>query len=471
MTAINLADRLREIDVFADLPQADLEWLASKMTVQTYKPNEVISHEGEPAENMTVILEGRIRGQKENSTDNGRTYTAMAGQITGMLPYSRLTHFPLTTRAVGPTTLALLPVSAFPEMMQRLPTLESRLVRVMADRIRETAVADQQRAKLAALGKLAAGLAHELNNPASAASRSAKALREAMQDLRAASLRLDKRQLTTEQRVFLAETDCGLNEPTEPVALDSLERSDREEQVGAWLESKNIDNPWVLASALVDAGLEMEMLEDLAQRFPPDVLRDVVVRMTASFTTTRLLSEIEHSVQRISELVTAVKEYSYMDRMAEQEIDVHGGIESTLVMLKHRLRNGVNVVREYDRTLPKICAHGSELNQVWTNLIENAVDAMEGKGELRIRTSSQNTSIVVEVADTGPGIPPAIRDRIFEPFFTTKGVGHGTGLGLDVVYRVVQKHGGDVTVESKPGDTRIQVRLPIPTAKEGVLCG
>ena len=160
-----------------------------------------------------------------------------------------------------------------------------------------------------------------------------------------------------------------------------------------------------------------------------------------------------------------------MDRMAEQEIDVHGGIESTLVMLKHRLRNGVNVVREYDRTLPKICAHGSELNQVWTNLIENAVDAMEGKGELRIRTSSQNTSIVVEVADTGPGIPPAIRDRIFEPFFTTKGVGHGTGLGLDVVYRVVQKHGGDVTVESKPGDTRIQVRLPIPTAKEGVLCG
>ena len=204
------------------------------------------------------------------------------------------------------------------------------------------------------------------------------------------------------------------------------------------------------------------MLESLAERFEREVLPDVITRLTASFTLTRLAGEIEHSTARMSELVRAVKEYSYMDQMAEQEIDIHTGIENTLIMLRHRLRQGVTVTRSYDRSLPRICAFGSELNQVWTNLIDNALDAMGEKGELRIRTARELDFALVEIGDNGPGIPADVKARLFEPFFTTKPVGQGTGLGLDMAHRIVQKHRGAIQVESQPGDTRFQIRLPIP---------
>jgi signal transduction histidine kinase len=242
--------------------------------------------------------------------------------------------------------------------------------------------------------------------------------------------------------------------------LDPLERSDREDEVSNWLRQHNIEAVWDLAAALVDLGCTVDTLEDVARHVPPQFLNNVLVRLTAAFTISHLAEEIENSTGRISELVRSIKEYSYMDQMPEQKLDIHRGIENTLLMLRHSLKNGIEVVREYDRSLPEVCAHGSELNQIWTNLIINAVDAMNGKGKLIIRTTRDNNCARVEVVDNGPGIPDSIKGRIFEPFFTTKPVGEGTGLGLDAVARIVRNHHGDVSFESKPGETRFIVRIP-----------
>jgi signal transduction histidine kinase len=342
-----------------------------------------------------------------------------------------------------------------------MPVLHQRLVNLLSDRIRETTAADQQREKLIALGKISAGLAHELNNPASAARRGVDNLRQAFTSVRTAALQLEQRGLPLSSRVFLAQLDRDwIEQAGAQSALDTLERSEREEEFAEWLDNHNVANSWDLAASLVDAGCNRSTLEQVANQIPAEFLADALVRVTASITISRLLEEIESSIGKISELVRAVKEYSYMDQMPEQEIDIHAGLENTLLMLRHQLKHGVEVFRDYDRTLPPICARGSELNQVWTNLISNAIDSMNGEGKLRIRTSREPTFAVVEVIDNGPGIPPEIKTRIFEPFFTTKPVGEGTGLGLDTVRRIIQNHHGDVTFDSRPGETRFVVRIP-----------
>jgi signal transduction histidine kinase len=319
-----------------------------------------------------------------------------------------------------------------------------------------------------ALGKLSAGLAHELNNPASAVKNAAVNLQETVAALRTASLHLDKRALAAEQRVFLAQLECDWSKEHPPAALDSLDRSDREEEIGSWLESRGLENARQLAPGLVDAGCDLKTLQGLAERFDGPTLQDVVTRLTASFTINRLVEQIANGTSRIGELVRAIKTYSYMDQAGEQEIDVHEGLESTLIMFHHRLKYGISVVRQYDRSIPRICAFGGELNQVWTNLIDNAIDAMNGKGELVVRTASEFGRVLVEIRDNGSGIEPEIIDRIFEPFFTTKQVGDGTGLGLDTVYRIVQQHRGEVRAESQPGKTSFQVRLPVASERAAV---
>lgn len=456
-----LTGQLREVPPFAELEPEDLVWLASRMTTADYDTGDVLSREGDPADRMIVILKGAVRGARENEATDGLTYSARAGMVTGKLPYSRMERFPLTTRALEPTTVAYLSEATFPEMLERLPKLGARLVNVLADRVREVTRVEQQNDKLMALGKLSAGLAHELNNPAAAARRAAEHLRETLCSLRTAAVQLELRDLRPEQRRYIAELERSWEDRNHSSSMDTLERSDREQEIGGWLEERGVARAWELAPDLVDAGCDLAVLSDLAARCEGEALGDVVTRLAGSFTVSRLSREIESSTGRISELVNAIKEYSYMDQMPEQQIDVHAGIENTLIMLRHRLKRGINVVREYDRALPPICAFGSELNQVWTNLIENAVDAMNGKGELRVRTRRELNDLVVEIGDNGPGIPDEIRDRIFEPFFTTKAVGQGMGLGLDTVHRIVRKHRGNISVESRPGDTRFQVRLPI----------
>ena len=449
---------LRSVPVFADLPSEGLAWMAEQMNLVEFEEGEVLFHTGDPAEHLIIFFEGELRAERED----GRVFIAPAGQVTGLLPYSRLTHFASNVRASLKSRGAFLHKSHFTEMLERMPVLHERLVGVLSDRVRETATVEQQREKLMALGKIAAGLAHELNNPASAARRATDNLRTAMHSLRSAGLALDKHGFPGAARLFLAQLEFDWAQSAGPPSvLDTLERSEREEEFADWLDARKIQNIWELSSAFVDAGCSVDTLNEVAAQVPAEFLNDALARLAASFTTTRLLDEIENSIGRVSELVRAVKEYSYMDQAPKQEIDIHPGIENTLIMLRHRLKEGVTIVREYDHQLPKINVHGSELNQVWTNLIGNAIDAIKGKGKLKIRTSRDTTHLIVEITDDGPGIPPDIRTRIFEPFFTTKPIGEGTGLGLDVSRRIIKNHSGSISFESRPGETRFIVKLPL----------
>ncbi len=313
-----------------------------------------------------------------------------------------------------------------------------------------------------ALGKLSAGLAHELNNPAAGASRAANDLIVALAELRAADLRLCRHDLSTEQEdAIRGFEDAALEHTATTAHLNSLEQSDREDLVATWLEDHGLVDPWKLSANLVEAGIDAAGLQRISDVLEKDAFDDVLARVNAQLAAAKLASEIKAATTRISELVGAIKEYSYMDQASMQEVDVHKGLESTLLILKFKLKKkSIVLTREYAEELPRIKAYGSELNQVWTNLIVNSVDAMSEGGKLQVRTKKEPTDILVEIRDNGPGIPADLRSRIFEPFFTTKPVGEGTGLGLDTVARIVRKHRGNIRFESKPGDTCFQVRLP-----------
>jgi signal transduction histidine kinase len=463
-TGRSLIDELRKIEVFADLPQDQLAWLVDKLEESRFQPGEVMAREGDALDHLTVILEGEIRFERGSGPDP-IIFRVNAGQITGLLPYSRLTHSPGTTKAVLPTHVLRLHRNLFPEMLQRMPQLGQRLVALMADRIRETTRIESQRDKLMALGKLSAGLAHELNNPAAAAQRATANLRETLETVRDASIRVARHALSPEQRESIIGFERVAGQYTASIPADPLAQADREERVTAWLEARHVPDAWKISPALTDTGVDIPRLESLAAQVGDAVLSDALIRIASILTISKLIREIEVSTKRISELVRAIKEYSYMDQAAMQEIDLHQGLENTLTILHHRLKGGIKVVREYDQNLPKVCAFGGELNQIWTNLISNAIEAMQGKGELRVRTASDLDRVLVEIGDNGPGIPPAVLPHIFDPFFTTKGVGEGTGLGLDTVCRIIRNHHGEIRVSSHPGDTRFQVYLPITQPK------
>jgi signal transduction histidine kinase len=337
----------------------------------------------------------------------------------------------------------------------------------MAKRMQAVQSLSQQREKMVALGTLAAGLAHELNNPASAAQRSTQRLRETTKTLQCATLDLSQQLLGQQIQLKQLRQDL-LQRAATATRLDPLTQSDREDEMADWLQSRGISDCWKLAPTLVTAGIDRQWLSEIATRLPDASLSSVLTWLEATLTGLGLLDEMEHATDRICKLVKAVKDYSYMDQAPLQEIDVHDGLESTLIILGHKLKQGIAVVRDYDLALPRITAYGSELNQVWTNLIDNAIDALitnpitEKTPTVWIRSQRENEMILIEIADNGPGIPNNIRSQIFEPFFTTKGVGQGTGLGLHIAYRiVVEQHQGDLRVLSEPGNTRFQIRLPI----------
>ena len=465
VTDTTLIDALRKVPVFEDLQEDQLQWFAATAEDLRFAAGDLVVDAGAPADRLIVILAGELQGKRPGGES---VYIAPAGAITGMLPFSRMTQFPSAIRATAPTRIAALHKDHFEEMFRRIPDIQPRLVGLLTDRVREATRNDQQREKLAALGKLSAGLAHELNNPASAVRRSTAGLREALGNLREANFGLCREELSDAVLEHLAEIEKDVAaEMTGSPVMDALDRSDREDHIIAWLDKRGVSKPWELAPALVEAEADDDCLGKLAAQFPGKTLEFALRRMSATIEVEKILRQIESGSTRISELVKAIKEYTYMDQAGEKEIDLHDGLESTLTMLHHDLKNGINLRREYDRSLPRICARGSELNQVWTNLIDNAIDALKdraqaGLGQITVLTARDGAFALVDIIDNGPGIPPEVKGRIFDPFFTTKPVGEGTGLGLDTVYRIVRQHHGDVRVDSHPGDTHFQVRLPIP---------
>jgi len=453
---------LRQSPVFADLPDEQIDWFLSQSREVQLKAGGVYARQGDPADAMFVLLQGEFQWRGEFS---GETFVRdmKAGEVTGILPFSRMKNYMLSGRAVSDASVLRFPASHFPELVQRMPELATRLVGLMSDRIREVTRFEQQRDRLAALGKLSAGLAHELNNPASAAKRATSQLRDLLKRIRDASHDLGQRDLTAAQKAEIEKLESSLMQ-TDAHPPDPLVASDLEDQLDSLLRSHGQNDLWQLAADLARRNFKPEALERLFATLDEDTARAALVRISTSVEIAGLLNEIESSTSRISDLVKAIKEYTFMDQAPVQNVDIVKTLENTLTILNHKLKKGVSVERDYQKVPLLVNSFGSELSQVWTNIIDNAIDAMGGTGELRVRTYRQDDCVVVEIADNGPGIPPEVEPRIFEPFFTTKGVGEGTGLGLDTVQRIVRKHRGSIQVHSKPGDTRFQVWLPMASS-------
>ena len=455
----SIAD-LKFVPVFADLNDEQLGWLQTHFNHLVFTDGEVVVQPGTLATYMVAIFQGEMQAVRQ-TLGMEAIYQAPAGMVTGKLPFSRMKEYPNTVRAVGLLRIGQLQETDFPEMLRLIPQLGERLVGVLSDRIREFAVVDQGQQKLAALGKISAGLAHELNNPAAAASRASKNLRDALRNLAEANRKIAECPLSGQQRLRLADFEVHALEQSEVApALDTLAQSDREQELTEWLEARGILDGWEMGPVLVENGITLAQLDDMLTLADERLVGSLVRHLTATLNVERLLGEIDKSTDRIAEMVRAVKEYSYMDQVKFQEVDLHRGINNTLTTLNYFLKHGVNVTKDYDASMPRVVANGSELNQVWTNLIQNSVQAMNGKGELRIRTAREPSMALVEIEDNGPGIPLDVQARVFEPFFTTKPMGEGTGLGLDVVYRIVRRHHGIINFTSKPGETIFRVRLP-----------
>ncbi|UFP95508.1 ATP-binding protein [Gloeobacter morelensis] len=459
-------ETLQRVPLFANLPQERLHWLLGQGRELWLEPGQIHRAAGEPADYVFVILEGEIQIVKHEGQQEILLVTHVPYTLYGELPI--LTgdpHYWASGRAQVRCRIFEFGKEAFWEMLSSCSCVMTSILRTMALRMQAVQTLSQHREKLVALGNLAAGLAHELNNPAAAAQRAVRRLHETFQVLQPVALQLGRLVVDCEQQAFLVGLQReALARAASPPRLDPLTRSDREEEVAAWLEAHGVAQCWQLAPTLVGAGLGIDWLARIVERMPTPALERVLVWLEANLSGVGLLTELGQSTERISRLVKSIKDYSYLDQAPLQEVDIHQGLESTLTMLGHRLNGVIAIERDYDYTLPAITAYGSELNQVWTNLIDNAIDALEagGSGCIRIRTRHEHEVVLVEIADDGPGIPAAAQSHIFDPFFTTKAVGEGTGLGLHIVYQVVVvQHHGDVRLLCEPGDTRFQVRLPI----------
>ena len=450
---------LLRVPVFVDLPDDQIAWFIGNAEEMRLKAGDTYFRQGDPADAMFVVLEGQVQARGEIGGET--VVIAMKpGDVTGVLPFSRMKQFTVGARALTDARVLRFPSSLFPDLVQKMPELAQRLVGLMSDRIRETTRLEQQRDRLASLGKLSAGLAHELNNPASAAKRATSQLRDMLKKIRDASHELGRRDLTAAQKSEIEKLEASFVQSNE-VPPDPLAVSDLEDHIDSLLRSHGQNDLWQMAADLARKNVQPEALESLFAILDSDTARAALVRIAASVEVATLLNEIESGTSRISDLIRAIKEYTFMDQTPIQNVDIVKSLETTLTILNHKLKRGIVVERDYQRVPLLVNSFGSELNQVWTNIIDNAIDAMGGTGELRVRTYREDNCVVVEIADNGPGISPETRSHIFEPFFTTKGVGEGTGLGLDTVQRIVKKHRGNIQVSSKPGDTRFQVWLPL----------
>lgn len=450
---------IQNLPLFRDATDDELAWLVAHSTEVTVAPGDYFFREGEAARHFYVVIEGELQVTRTINGEKIVLGTTPRGIIGGELWLLRGTPVEAAAQAIVPTRLMVFDFKSFLGIFTHCPAVGVQILRIAAERMQGYASLVKQQEKMAALGKLAAGLAHELNNPAAAARRSAATLRSTLTDWQTHTLQLAGLGLTPAQLDQLLDLLQTLQVRSTTVSpLSPLEQSDREMEMDAWLSTQGVENSWEFAPTYVAAGVTIADLETLLATV--GVMSPLLTWLCEWLTAHGLLTELEQSTGRISELVSAIKSYTYMDQGAWQTVDLHRDLENTLLVLKHKLKD-VTVVRHYGDAVPLIMARGGELNQVWTNLIDNAIDAMDAGGTLTILTRFENAFVMVEITDNGPGIPGHVLPRIFEPFFTTKGVGQGTGLGLDISYRIVQQHHGTVEVHSKPGETRFIVRLPV----------
>ena len=454
---------LRRLPLFAGLTEPDLERLAAEAQTLTLPPNTPVIEEGEIGDALYVLLDGELQISKRAASHDVKVDVRRPGDVIGEM--SLLDHSPrsASVRTLRESRLLMISKAVFERVLAHSPTAALAILHTVMGRLRQNEALLHEKEKMAGLGTLAAGLAHELNNPAAAVRRAAAQLGELLPKWQTATSALDRLPLSAHQQEHLAELRATMAErATSLISLDPLTRSDREGEVETWLNDHGVADAWDLAPTLVNFGWEVADLEALGHDFQPAEITVLVQSLGLGSAVYSLLDEVSQGSGRISEIVKAVKSYSYLDRAPVQEVNVHEGLDNTLVILRHKLKSGVKVTRHYAPNLPQIEAFAGELNQVWTNIIDNAVDAL-GKqpgAEITISTRQEADQVIVELADNGPGIPVEIQSRVFEPFFTTKAVGVGTGLGLNIAYNIIHKHYGDIRLTSRPGFTCFEVRLP-----------
>ncbi len=463
MPAPFAAADLQTIAAFADLPAETLAWLLAHGEGRTYAPGETVLQAGDDAEYMMAVLRGGLEIFTERHGPAEPVVRAGAGQVSGVLPYSRLRKIVGHGVAVGDTALYLLHRREFPALEQASPELVQRLVGVMSDRVREEARNQERDGKLRALGKLSAGLAHELNNPAAAIARAAATL--------AARLGAEPALLTAlacecpAPEALRALAALAAPRPPGPAAAGPsvLDRADREDELADWLDAQGVPDGYALAGGLLAGGLAAPDLEAVAALLPLTARPAAFAWLEGQLLTQGLLRDVQEASGRISALVENVKTYSHMDRGTDfARLDVAAGLESTIGLFGHRLRDRkIQLTRDYAPSLSQVRGRVGSLNQVWTNLIDNALDALPGGGRLTLRTRQADGFVQVAVADDGPGIPAEVLPHIFEPFYTTKAAGEGTGLGLDIAQRIMRDHGGRLEVTSGPGHTEFCAWLPV----------
>ncbi len=457
---------LDAVPLFQGVPEQELEWIAERFDARHLVVGERFYDQDDPADELHVLLRGRVHLVRQDGGKESGSFVVEEGDVGGRLPFSRMRSYGTSATALAETTVAVLSAELFPEFHGHVPTILERLVHQMLDRTQTFTRMGAQREKLISLGTMSAGLAHELNNPASAAKRAAQNLQETLQAFDELSSRIlvpaiFKETPLEEDPFHLIYKHTTLDGDR----WSSLERSDLEDDLGDWLEEHDVESPWEVAATLVSGGLTKDVIVSVAESLRPEQVVNFLEWVPKDVEMRLLTKELIEATSRISDLVNAMKSYTYMDQGLEmQAVDLHRGIVDTLTILKHKWqRKGIQIVREFG-DIATLTAYGSELNQVWTNLIANAIDALDEGGTITIRTTHDTIENVacVDVIDDGPGIPEDIQSRILEPFFTTKEVGLGTGIGLDIVDRIVRtRHHGTLQFESRPGHTRFRVRLPL----------
>jgi len=462
---VNLQD-LRKSPLFEGLSDQELQHLMDNARPVSLRTGEVLMKQGEPGDAAYVVLKGGFEIQKQSGPSIIKIDVREPGEIIGEMALLSNAPRSATVIAIANSETLCISQAAFENLLSTSPSATMAVLHWVMSRLGQNESLLHQQEKMAALGTLSAGLAHELNNPAAAAQRSASLLRGAPAKWLKLTHQLEllafRENLSDWLNGFMQEATLRFENP---IKLGTLEKIDLVDQLQAWLDANRIESAWELAPAMVNFGWSPQSLEELKSKAP---FHAAIQWLGMGSMIVTQLYEIQNTTERISQIVRAMKSYTYLDQAPLLEVDVHEGLENTLVIMQHKLKQGVTIKRDYSPDLPRIEAYASELNQVWTNIIDNAIDAMKGKGEITLRTYEESDQVVVEIVDNGSGIPEEIQTRIYEPFFTTRPPGQGTGLGLHVTHDiVVNRHHGLLLVESKPGETKFKVILPKRIREEG----